>query len=347
MSVNLYEPRTMMQAVRSMMPVHTFLKDRFFSNEVTFPTKTVDVDFTKGKRKMAPFVHEKIGSKTVDNQGYKTNTFTPALVAPDKVTTADDLMHRLPGEDLYGGMSPEERAAIKLGQDFAELDEMITRREEWMCAQALFTGKVPVIGEGMNYDIDFNFTNKETLSGTSLWSDAGSTPLQDLKDWHEQVQISGGVNANVCLMARDVVSTFMDHDEVQKQLDTQNLRIGAIDPQQLPNGVTYIGRIKELGLEIYQYNEYFLDDFTDPDNPTEKPLVPAGNVALLSDRARYSMAYAANTIIQEDGAFVTVEGPRVPDSWISKKPARRFLQINSKPLPIPHEVDSWFVAKVL
>lgn len=348
MPVDIFEPRTMMEAIKSMPPVHTYLKDTFFSKVDTRPTEKVDVDFYKGKRKLAPFVHPKIGGKTVENQGYQTNTFKPALVAPDKITTAEDLMKRLPGEKLYGGMSPDERAAVKLGEDLAELDEMITRREEWMCAQAIFQGKIPVVGEGLNYEIDFQFTNKETLSGTDLWSDTtNSDPIADLEGWYKQVQKNGHVNPNVCIMADDVVNAFIKHPKVKDVLDTRNYNLGLIDPQKLPNGVTYIGRINKLGLDIYQYNEYFLDDFTDPDNPIEKPLVPAGNLALLSTRARYSMVYAAVTIIGENEDFVTVEGTRVPESWVQRKPARRFVQVSAKPLPIPHEVDSWFVAKVL
>ena len=43
----------------------------------------------------------------------------------------------------------------------------------------------------------------------------------------------------------------------------------------------------------------------------------------------------------------TVEGDRVPQTWVERRPDRRFLQVNSKPLTVPHEVNSWYVAKVL
>jgi len=347
MPINLFEPRTMMKAVERMAPVHTFFKTTFFKNIETFPTKTVQADFVKGNRKLAPFVHPKIGGKTVENTGYTTNIFEPALVAPDTITTADDLMNRLPGEPLYGGMTPAERAAIKLGQDLAKLDEMITRREEWMCAQALITGKIPVKGEGLDYEIDFQFTNKETLSGDDQWSNDASDPLLDLKNWYEQVQKKGLVNPDICVMAGDVANRFTQHPKVKDVLDVKNYELAIIAPRQLPNGVTYVGTINQLGLDIYQYNEWYLDDWTDPDKPETKPLVPNGTVLLLSTRANYTMAYAAITLIDEDGNFYTVEGPRVPDSWVEKKPSRRFVQLNSKPLPIPHEVDSWFVAKVM
>ena len=80
----------------------------------------------------------------------------------------------------------------------------------------------------------------------------------------------------------------------------------------------------------------------------EKPLVPDGALALMSTRADYSEYYGAITMIPEEGkGFVTVEGDMVPQTWVERRPDRRFLQINSKPLPVPHEVNSWFVAHVL
>ncbi|WP_162267925.1 major capsid protein, partial [Clostridium botulinum] len=211
MPINLFEPRTLGKVVTRMPKPKTFLRDTFFRNPLTFPTKRVEVDFTKGNRKIAPFVHPKIGGKTVENTGYKTNIFEPALVAPDTITTADDLLKRMPGENLYSGISPDERAIKKVATDMEKLEAMITRREELMCAQAIFLGKIPVIGEGLNYEIDFDFTNKETLSGGDLWSTDTSDPIKKIKELHREVQKTGFVNCDVCIMAADVADRFIDH----------------------------------------------------------------------------------------------------------------------------------------
>ena len=71
------------------------------------------------------------------------------MMLPQKVTTVDDLLSRMAGENPYSGKTPADRAVEKLARDFSELDEMITRREEWMCAQALYTGVIPIVGEGI------------------------------------------------------------------------------------------------------------------------------------------------------------------------------------------------------
>ena len=334
------------RVIQKLPPVHTFFRSTFFNHEETFVTKSVDVDFRKGSRKVAPFVSRVIGGKIVPNTGYETKTYTPPLVAPEKVTTIDDLLERRPGEQLYSGKTPAQRAVEKMADDFIELREQIARREELMCAQTIFTGKILVIGDGVNEVIDFSFTNKEVIStAAKKWTNAASDPIADLKRWHKAVQKSGFVNCNICVMGSSVADAFVNHEKVQKLLDVKNYNLAVIQPRQLPNGVTYIGTIHELGMDIYTYNEWYLDDWTNEANPEEKPLVPDNQLALLSTGANYSMYYGAITLIDEpNGNFRTVEGKLVPDTWTKRKPARRFLNISSAPLCVPHDVDSWFVA---
>jgi len=346
MAVSIFEPRTMGKLIERMPPVRTFFRSTFFNNVQTFSTKSIDIDFKKGSRKIAPFVHQKIGGKTVPNSGYQTKTYTPPLLAPNKITTIDDLLNRAPGESLYNGKTPAERAVDKLARDFAELEEMIVRREEWMCAQAIYTGTIPIIGDGLNESIDFNFTNREEKAvAAAKWQKNKLGYIRELK---KKVQKTGFVNCNICIMADDVVESFLSDEKILKMLDVKAYDLAVIKPQELPSGATYVGSLRGEGIDIYAYNEWYLDDFTDPAKPAEKPLVPDGTLALLSTTANFAMAYAAVTVLNgKSENFVTVEGARVPTSWVEHNPDRRFLQLNSNPLPIPHEVDSWFVAQVL
>lgn len=344
---NIYEPRTMGRLIERIPKTRTFLRDTFFRNVETFPTKKIDVDFKKGNRQMAPFVHPKRGGKTISNEGFQTTSYTPPLMAPNTLTTVDDLLNRQAGENPYSGRTAAERAVEKLGRDFIKLEEMIVRREEWMAAQAIFAGEIPIIGEGLNEVIDFGFTNKKKLT-TNKWGTATADPIQDLKDWRGEVQKKGFVNCDICIMASDVASAFLKSEKVMKMLDVKAYELAAIKPRELPNGATYLGTIHEIALDIYQYNEFYLDDWTDPGQPEQKPLVPEKNLALLSTGAEYSRYYGAITIIDKDTEqFVTIEGEMVPETWTKRSPARRFLQLNSRFLPVPHEVDSWLVAEVL
>ena len=130
---------------------------------------------------------------------------------------------------------------------------------------------------------DFDFTNKETIvSAEKKWNADTSDPLGDLERWREAVQKEGFVNCNICIMAKDVANAFVNNAKVKSVLDVRAYDLAVIKPRELPNGLTYIGTIHKLGLDIYQYNEWYLDNWTNPNAPTQKPLVPDGTLALLS-----------------------------------------------------------------
>ena len=346
-----YTTREMMEAYDQTPPVRSFLQKTFFPGEQTHITEKVEFDVRKGKRIMAPFVSPRKGGKVIKRQGFRTNQFTTPKIAPERVLTIDDITKRAIGENIYSQRTPEERENELLAKDMTDLEESIARRKEWMCRQILFEGKIDVVDEeeGVDVQIDFGFDNIETIVTDALkWTSPTSHPLADIERWRKKVQKTGFVNCNICIMASDVSAAFINHPEVKELLDVDGYDLAAIKPRELPDGSTYIGTIRKLALDIYEYNEWYLDDWTNPAAPDEYPLVPDGALALMSTRADYSEYYGAITMIPEEGKkFVTVEGDMVPQTWIERRPDRRFLQINSKPLPVPHEVNSWFVAHVL
>lgn len=350
-TVSIYEPRTMMGVVKKLPPVRTFFRDTFFSNIRTFATKAVDVDYKKGNRRMAPFVSPIIGGEIVPNQGYETMTYKPPMIAPEMVTTVDDILDRQAGEALYSSRTPAQRAVIKMRDDFRDMDDMIVRREEWMCAQVMLEGRVICIGKGVNDVLDFNFTNKVDISNDAKknWKNGTSKDIYgDLVAWHEKVQKNGFTNCNICVVASDVAKAMVEDKGMKDLLDTKNYNLAVINPRQLPNGLTYVGTINELGLDIYKYNEWYMDDWTNPAAPVDKPMMPDGTLMMASTHARFSRYYGAITVLnQRTQKFETVEGDKVPDTYIKKHPDRRFLSLASAPIPVPHEVDSWMTAKVL
>ena len=337
MAISIFETRTMITALEEMKPVRTFLKDTFFGNVRTFDTEHVDVDVIKGKRRMAPFVHPRREGQLVDRIGYRTDTYKAPMIKPKMETRAEHLMKRMAGESLYSGVSPMERAAELLGRDMRELDEIITRREEWMCAQAIFSGRIHIVGDGVDEVIDFDLTNRETLAGGALWTAADtSDPLVDLRRWRLEVVKASGINPDICVMSSDVAAVFADQPRMRDRMDLRRVDIGQIDPRQLPNGATYHGYLKELGLDIYSYDEWFLDD-----SDEEKPMVPEKTLLVGSTGARTDLLYGAIVDLDAGQAY---DLPRVPKTWTEKDPSTRILQILSRPLPVPVQVDAFFVA---
>lgn len=349
MSIDLYTPRTLQGVIERMPKAKTFLRDTFFRDVQTFPTESVEFDIVKGGREMAPFVHPKLDAPVLENQGYTTKSYKAPLVSESTITTAENLMKREAGEHIYSGRTPAARAVGKIARDIQRMNEAITRREEWMAAQTIFTGKIPVIGPGLNKEIDFNFTQNVVLTNdTDKWSNPNADILGQLEDWAETVQKNGYTNPNMVIMDRTAADGLVNNNKMKELLDIQHYELARIAPKQLPSGVKWIGSYPKLGLDFYQYNDWYVDNWTDEKNPETKQLVPAGTLSLMSTEAQFSRLYGAITYIpygEED--FITEEADRVAMAWVEHNPDRKFLGLQSRPLTVPHEVDSWLVAKVL
>ena len=346
--INIYQPRYLAEVVRQAPAVHTFFRDKFFKNVKTFATERVDIDIVKGDRRMAAFVHPRAGGQVLEDKGFKTESYKPPLINPYDTTTADQLMDRLPGEDIYSGMTPAQRAAQKLTDEYNRLNDATTRREEWMAVQAIVTGQIPVVGKGVNEVIDFGFTNTKTLTGNNRWGQSSAKVLDNLDDWVEETLTNGFVNVDMAIMGKAALRAFLSDADVQKQLDNRRIEMGIIQPRDLPNGVRYIGHLNKPSLDIYEYGEVYYDDWTDPSNPETKPLIPTNKVVLISSNPNYMLAYGACTYIEDaTQQWVTAQTARLLRSYVEHHPDRRMIELQAHPLPIPDKADSWLVATVL
>ncbi len=338
MTISMFETRTMLESIEQMHVPKTFLLDMFFKGENVANTKHVDIDIIKGKRRLAAFVQPTAEGKVIERTGYTSNSIIPPYIKQKMPFSAQDLLKRERGDTIYqGNASPAQRAQMALGKDLLELMQMTTRREEWMAAQALNTGIVPVVGDGIDAQVDFNMgaTHKITLSGGALWSATTSTPLANLRAWKKVVAKDSGLVPDVAVFGSDVLDAFLAHADVQKQLDTRRITMGQIDPTTLPNGASYVGRIEEL--DIYTYDEYYLDD-----SDVLQPMVPVDKIWLGSTRAQTTRQYGA---IQDLEATAVVK--YFPKAWITKDPSVQWVMLQSAPIVCPNQIDAFLSAKAV
>ena len=350
--VNIYETRTMLSVLEQRVAPRTFMRNTFFGaagTGRTFNTEEVDIDIVKGKRRLAPFVNPMHEGKLIEKRGYKTRSYKPAYIKPKVVTTAADILKRQPGNIIYSPNSgPAMFAAEQLGREMADMDDMIIRREEWMVTQALLTGTIHVKGEGVDDVLSFYMDASQlpVLVGTAKWTDhTNATPLDDLKLWKRQRSKASGYSPTICVLGLAAWDNFMKCEQIigttgggKNLFDMQRIRIGQIDPQMLPNGVTYCGRLTELGLDLYTYEEWYVDD----DDDMEYPMMPENKVFLGNPTARTEFLYGA---IKDIDALAPVA--RYPKTWTVPDPSARFMMVQSAPLPVPTEIDAFLTATVL
>ena len=268
-----YTTREMMEAFDQTPPVKTFLQKTFFPTEETHVSEKVEFDVRKGKRIMAPLVSPRMGGKVITRQGFRTNQFTTPKIAPERPMTIDDITQRAIGENIYSQRTPEEREDELLAKDWTDLEESIARRKEWMCRQILFEGKIDVEDEeeGLDVQIDFGFSNIIYLGADEKWSLASADPLKPLREIRRKIIKATGKAPDIAIFASDAIEDFVNNSYVMKAMNVLNMKNVVIEPRVVDPALTFYGRIAELDLDIYTYDEWFLNDEGD-----EEAMIPAG-----------------------------------------------------------------------
>ncbi|MDC7288534.1 major capsid protein [Blautia schinkii] len=334
-----YTTREMMAARDQTPPVRTFLQNTFFQDSNTHVTEKVEFDVRKGKRVMAPFVAPRVGGKVLTRQGFHTNQFTTPKIAPERPLTIDDISARAIGENIYSQRTPEEREAELLAKDYTDLEEAISRRKEWMCRQILFDGKIDVQDEdeGLDFQVDFGFSNKYVLTTDQYWSVATVNPLPLLRTIRKDIIKKTGIAPDIMIFAGDMIEDFITNKAIVEAIDKLNMKNVLIEPRVVDPALTFYGRIQELDMDIYSYDEWFLND-----EGEEESIVPAGHVLIGHSKGEGAIEYGAVTQM-EGKQFVTYEGDLVPKVYADEKNEVKMFRLTSRPLPRPYDVESWAV----
>lgn len=345
--IQLYTTRQMMQAIEKSMAVHSFLRDSFFNAVETFITSSLDVDYKKGKRKMAPFVAPRVGGVVMNRQGFKTRNYKVPKIGPERVISIDDISSRGMGESVYSIKTPAERAAELVGKDLSELEDMIIRREEWMCRELLINGKITMKGiiddkeeKYIEQEVDFGFTNKDALTDDDKWDNLSTAdPHKDLKEKRLTIIKSTGKAPNVVVMNANTAEVFINNAKIQKINDIRRYNFGGIEPKLINDAVTLIAYLPDLNLEIYSYDEWFIGD-----DGVETAMIPDG-IVIIGRKNMGKRLYGSITQI-ENSEWTTYEAIRVPKMWAEENHEVTKTRLSSRPLPVPEDIDDWYVLDV-
>ena len=352
---NLYTTYTMLEAVKNIVPLKTFIKDRYFPDSASevFPTEEVIIDFKDGHRKMAPYVLPRKKGITIEREGFRTERYKPPYIAPQRRLTYDDLNRRMLGEQLFSSLTPEERQTDMLGEDLLEMTEMIQRREEWQAMQVLLHSGVVMqhyankYGSSEFQEFELRFydgpSNPNIFTVATPWDQVGADIFLDLHTMVSKIS-QFGLPATDLIVSPDVMSEMLKNDEVYKMLDNRRVELGNVAPTELPDGVGCMGTINAYGrvLNLFTYDEQFYNDLTDQ----FETLMPQGTVILASP-ALGRPIYGAVTQVEEDGQFHSYAEKIVPKYLSNAQDDVRELKLTTRPVFVPNNTKSWLTSKVI
>ena len=317
-----------------------FLRDKLFSKVVTSPTDQVDISFYKGNARLSPFCSRFAVGTAVPRERQQLRLFSPPFQKPVRTLTAADLFYR---SMSVPGANNDNRDAELLAIDITELDNDISRREEWMVSQALFTGKIICLdGDSSEVVAEIDYTPISSSLVNPLWSAASTCdPLKDLKTAMRLVSGACGYSADLIVLGKDASDSFENADKVLAAYDKQHIAPGTITPQLAEYGITLLGNYR--GLPLYASES----QYTDVDG-TSKYFVPADKVLVAASGLQGTLAYAGIVQVDEEASSMQpYEATRVPLVYYEKGYDFRKVRLSSRPIPIPADTQSRTILDVI
>jgi hypothetical protein len=262
MALNYTDTAVLLAAYKEQKAPNTFLQSRYFPDGTVFTTAQVLVEYKDGNQKLAPFVSPEIGGKVVRRNGYEANAYKPAFIAPKRALTIDNLTEKGFGEALYGELTPEERAVKITADDLTEMDEMIVRRHEQMCAQVLQENALTMNHYGDDNKLIetkkieyFNGVNEAIYTTSVKWDTADADIIGEVAAI-AKLLTKRGLPATDVILGSEAADAFLNNEKIQKLLDNRNYNIGAVDPTENFPEATFLGVINCKGrkMNFIQYD---------------------------------------------------------------------------------------------
>lgn len=338
----MYELIALIAALKQMKRPNMFLWNLFIKQEIPEKTSKFEVHTKVARRRMAPFVGKYAGGKLLEKDGSSISEFEPGIIKPYREAHANELLRQQFGETIYGNaLDIEEIAEDQVTQEIEFLDEAITRTENWMLGKLLTTGVVPIVGETVNRAIKFGDHDKEVLSGTSLWTNEQSDPVEYLLEKQLEILEKTGVMIDSICMSATAGKAFKDHPKVKERLKYITADVIRVEPRNLGDGAKFIGTIPEADLDIYVFTDW-VENF---ETKTSEAIIPAGEIIGGKSKSfRVHYGAIAQMVNKEKSVFV---GKRIPKTWVDEKNDLECIQVSSAPLIVPEDASSFFAAKVI
>ena len=349
LETGVFNTVTVIEGMRQRWPVPSFMRDTFFSAKDFIDSDVVQVDTYKGGRGLAPFILPLEGQVVGRRRPFQRGYVEAPILGPARVITLREARKPGWGENPYNYKSPEERVASLIAQDTTDMDDEISRTEEYMCSACMFEGKIPInYRNKTSVVIDYGFTNTTVLA--KLWTDATADPLQDLR-LAQQGLNANGYSGNVAIYSPEAWNALMGNPKVQEALKVPMASLAPMSSISVgetpPSGVVQLPSFTNPVMQNWIYAGTFTKYLgTTGSTLTMVPYVPKGSVLIGSSDVKHRMVYAQVTQIeQEDGQFHSYNLDRVPKIECNVNKNFYMYTLTSRPVPVPLDLLSWQVLK--
>jgi hypothetical protein len=310
----------------------------FFSGVDYSPADVVQVDVKRGGRRLAPFVLPMEGQVIGRRRPFIRTFIEAPTLAPARIITLREVSRPFWGENSWDFHSPEQRVANMYAEDTEDMDDEIARREEWMCCQCMFNGRIQIDYRTQTSQIiDYGFTN---ITAVGLpWTDPASLPLNDLQ-LAQQGLNANGYHGNVAIYGTKAWAALWNNPSVKdlmKNISGLTPISNFVMPEALPAGVSRGPSFTYPIMENYIYSGHF-------EMNGVKLLIPEDKVLIGSPDVKNRLIYAiVMQIEQSDGMWHSYMSDRVPKVEANVNKNYYMYTLTARPVPVPLDLLSWTI----
>ncbi len=357
MAIEYYDTLTLLGVLDRNKPDPLFFL-QWFPREITFLTEAILFDEIEDDRVLAPFVAPHVEGRVMAKQGFETKSFKPAYLKPKHDIDVMQQFQRRAGEQLVvGSLSPGARYNAAIAENFRKEREMIERRINWMCCQALMEGSVVVEGEDyprVTVSFGRDPSLSEVLAGTARWGELDANPIGDLYRMMKIARRRSGGSITDIIMGEDAYERFYADADVKALLNT-DFRIGGSSADNLILGMADTDQQAELKAvlrggqsasttRIWTYAGYYNERNPTTGVVTERFYIDPDAVIGVGNRLNGVQTFGA---IKDPNAGLMAMRmfPRIVDKK-NDDPAKEYTLTQSAPLPVPVEPNNSFKLQV-
>lgn len=337
--MNIFSTAYLMGIVSTIPTVPTFFRKLFFGTESLSTSEEIFFDVKTSKARLAPFVHPMSEGGIVEQTGFETKMVKPAYIKDKRAFDPNKAIKRIAGEPIAGNLTPTQRMTAILEQEFMDAMNMIDRRVETMCAEALVSGTNTIVGKGFNAVVSYGRAGGNAYTVGTLWSATNGSGEyianipKDLMDASLIISKAGGGTVRAVVMDSKAYGLFVINKAV-RAIDSGWVASGlrnssVLDPKQLTEGeAMYMGMLGTFEIWVYNY------EYINPASGSAANVMPDNTVLLVGSNIQGEENYG---IIRDVNAIEANQfAQRVfAKSWLQEDPSVRYVMLQSAPLMVP------------
>lgn len=327
----------LMPLVPSLFVAGSFLSLMFFGGEpIEFDTEEVYFDRVIDDMRRAPFVAPLAPGSIQQPRGFQKETLIPASLKPKNEITGKEVLSRLAGERIGGGMSAADREAAIREMYLLKQQERMARTREWMASSILRTGSVTIAGPKYpSAVVNFNRAASLTkaLLGAARWGEVGVSPFDDLDEWMNEVGETSGSAVDTVVFDRLSWQLFEADPKAEKAINRELGQTASMDlgfTALTPGRPQFKGRIGDVELYVYNNME------EDPDGNAEK-LIPDYTV-IFGSRGGVAGRKLCGVVQHAENHYGA--GEFFPHEWIDPNTGAQWIETISAPILAPQRVNA-------